>query len=168
MWAWGGGWVGGSSCWEDCLWRKSGFLLGMKKRRGVKALLFYESKTWGGSFHPLLFPSYPSPSSPFCPIPTHTDLTTRSPLPVCGASSWSSRPQLRIETGLARSLPCFVASREETQAWKNSGNQHSSNNPCLLLCWASQFTKHSPGLLTTLGCVCWESVPFSLMRKLRL
>lgn len=38
-----------------------------------------------------------------------------------------------------------------------------------LLCWASQFTKHSSGLLTTLGGgVFGDSVPFLLMRRLRL
>lgn len=66
-----GWWVGrGSSCWEDCLWRKSGFLLGMKKIREEKALLLYESKTWGGgSFHPFLLPTLPLPVFSLLPNP---------------------------------------------------------------------------------------------------
>ena len=106
--------LGLGCCWEDSVWRQRAFFLQMKeeKRQGFR---FFMNQTLGWRF--------PQPAPPFLPpshLPSSPDPTTQIHQPQPGVLSlWSlqtvpahSRPQPRLELGLAAAPPALLPARE--------------------------------------------------------
>lgn len=79
-------------------------------------------KLGGGSFHPLHLPILPLPVFSLLPNPDPHRFSHEESTACLWSLPLEFPPTAENRDRISSQPPCFVASREETQAWKNSGN----------------------------------------------